>query len=201
MIHVDLHVSGAEELEALAEFAMALAAIDRTRLKDVRPEKPIETLIEEAMERTQAVVAETVAEVPVAQPTPKKGRGRPKKSSPDMIVDEPKPAISTGEARVGPEDAPEVQAQDAADEQAESAATKPVTLTHDDVRHELGVYVKQFGMEAAQADGPKLFTLVFPDRGIQKISDIPDDQDSLAKAVAGVKEMTAKNPYERTAVL
>lgn len=111
-------------------------------------------------------------------------------------------AISSGEERVGPEDSPETQAADAADEQAESDAAKAdnPAVTHDDVRGALGAYVKTYGMAAAQEDGPKLLALAFPGKGVVKISDIPDDQASLKSALAGVNEMTAKNPYERAAV-
>lgn len=108
-------------------------------------------------------------------------------------------AISTGDERVGPEDAPEVQAQDAADEAAESAAAtaEDPKLTHDDIRRELGAYMKKYGMAAAQEDGPKLFALVFPGAVPAKISDILDTQEALGKALAGIQEMSTKNPYQR----
>ena len=92
---------------------------------------------------------------------------------------------------------------DAADEAAETAAAKEAAgnkLTHDDVRNALGAYVKAYGMPAAQEDGPKVITLMFGE-GKSKVSDIPDTQEDLAKAVAGIKEMTTKNPYSRAADL
>lgn len=92
---------------------------------------------------------------------------------------------------------------DAADEAAETAAVKEAAgnkLTHDDVRNALGAYVKAYGMPAAQEDGPKVITLMFGE-GKTKVSDIPDTQDDLSKAVAGIKEMTTKNPYSRAADL
>jgi hypothetical protein len=110
--------------------------------------------------------------------------------------------ISTGGERVDPEN-PEDAAQDAADEAAETAAAKAETgnkLTHDDVRNALGAYVKAYGMPAAQEDGPKVITLMFGE-GKSKVSDIPDTQEDLSKAVAGIKEMTTKNPYSRAADL
>lgn len=113
--------------------------------------------------------------------------------------DAEKLGISTGEARVGPEDDAATQAQDAADEQAEAAASapddKPATL--DDIRNALGDYVKLFGMAAAQEDGPKVISLVCGD-GVTQISKIPDDK--VAKALAGVKEMIEKNPFKRASV-
>jgi ribosomal protein S20 len=105
---------------------------------------------------------------------------------------------SAPESRVGPEDTPEVDAQDQADEKAEVEETKK-ELTHDDVRAALGTYVKKFGMDATQIDGPKVFKLIFGEK-VAKISDIPPDQESLQKAVDGLNEMLAKNPYGREAV-
>jgi hypothetical protein len=93
--------------------------------------------------------------------------------------------------------------QDAADEKAETEATKAASgkkLTHDDARAALGKYVNRFGMEAALEDGPKVLNLLFGE-GVSKVSAIPDDQDSLAKAVAGIEEMLTKNPYDRKAEL
>lgn len=60
-----------------------------------------------------------------------------------------KPAISTGEERIGPEDTPEVQAQDAADEAAESAATETPAIER--LRKAVGLYAKKHGMPAATA--------------------------------------------------
>lgn len=74
----------------------------------------------------------------------------------DLNVERPDAAISTGEARVGPEDDEATAAQDAADEAAEAAAKRePGTLTHDDLRHALGAYQKKHGMaEAVKAVQP-----------------------------------------------
>lgn len=118
-------------------------------------------------------------------------------------VEEPKPAISTGEERIDPTN-PEDAAQDAADEAAEAEATKPAELTHDDVREVLRSYQKAYGELAVMQDGPKVIELMFqgvaapakPESG-WKVSDIPSDQASLAKAVAGAKEMLEKNPFKR----
>ena len=109
-------------------------------------------------------------------------------------------SISTGDERVGPEDDAETVEQDAADEKAETEAArdpeKPLTL--DDVRGALGAYVKKYGMESAQQDGPKVLKLVCGD-ACAKISDIPDDQAKIKGVVDGINEMTAKNPFQRTA--
>lgn len=110
--------------------------------------------------------------------------------------------VADRQISTSPEDRVDAE-QDAADEAAETAAAKVETgnnLTHDDVRNALGAYVKAYGMPAAQEDGPKVITLMFGE-GKSKVSDIPDIQEDLAKAVAGIKEMTTKNPYSRAADL
>lgn len=89
------------------------------------------------------------------------------------------------------------QALDDEDEAAETETAPGATLTHDDVRTALGKYVKKFGLEFAQEDGPKVLGLLFGE-GVKSVSKIPDTQEDLAKAVSGVEEMLAKNPYKRT---
>lgn len=63
------------------------------------------------------------------------------------------------ENRISPEDEPEVQEQDKADEQAEVEANrepeKPLTL--DDVKAAMTAYVTKFQIAATQEDGPKIF--------------------------------------------
>ena len=146
---------------------------------------------------------------------PSEGRARRTKEeiAEDEAADKADAAIAAAGADTGaevvdrqistsPEDRKDAE-QDAADEAAETAAAKAETgnkLTHDDVRNALGAYVKAYGMPAAQEDGPKVITLMFGE-GKSKVSDIPDTQEDLAKAVAGIKEMTTKNPYSRAADL
>ena len=109
---------------------------------------------------------------------------------------------SSPEDRVDPDNDADA-AQDAADEAAETAQQKAATgktLTLDDVRNALGKYVKAYGMAAAQEDGPKCITLMFGE-GKVKVSDVPDTQEALARAVAGIEEMIQKNPFNRAADL
>lgn len=116
-------------------------------------------------------------------------------------------AISTGEERVGPEDSPVEQAQDAADEAAEKGETKD--LSHDDIRAALGDYVAKFGMPAAQEDGPKVIKLAMDKlkvakpgdaKSAWKVSEIPGEQPALRSVFDGIVEMTDKNPFERKVV-
>jgi hypothetical protein len=109
-------------------------------------------------------------------------------------------AISTGEERVDPAVEAQDKADEKADEKADTEASKPAEkVTHDDVRAALGDYVKKFGMPAAQEDGPKVLVLVLGE-GKSKVSDIPDDQELLAKCINGVKELLEKNPFNREPV-
>lgn len=124
------------------------------------------------------------------------------------------PAISTGEERIGPEDSPEVVAQDEADEKAESDAArdpeKPLTL--DDVRVAMGAYATAYGMDAALADGPSIFNKALgaiPDGTKNAKGDVvtewclsatPLDQDSLGKAVKYWSAALAENAFKREKV-
>lgn len=103
--------------------------------------------------------------------------------------------ISTGEERIDPATEAE-QAQDAADEAAEVAAQPVKELTHDDVRAALKAYMDFYGQAATMEDGPKVFKMLFGDKAA-KVSDIPNDQASLQKAIDGVNEMRVKNPFNR----
>jgi hypothetical protein len=60
--------------------------------------------------------------------------------------------------------------------------------------------MRKYGMPAAQEDGPKLFKIIFPEVTPAKISDIPGTQEDLGKVLAGIREMAAKNPYQRVPV-
>ena len=95
--------------------------------------------------------------------------------------------ISSGEERVGPEDSPEVKAQDAADEKAEAEAKPTKEPTADDLRQAIGAYAKKFGVAECQADGVRIFTDALgtpPEGKAWGISVIGTDQARLAKAVA-----------------
>lgn len=161
--------------------------------------------VAEAVAATEAAreVAETATRER-GKPAPGRARRTKEEIAEDEAADkadalapavEPVAAISTGEERIDPATA-EDEAQDAADEAAEAETAKPATLTHDDVRAALKGYLDAFGTAAAMEDGPKVLKMLFGD-GASKVSDVPDDQASLAKAIAGVKEMLVKNPFAR----
>ena len=134
-------------------------------------------------EAQAAVLGEAVEDKPTEEP---KKATRTRKAK----AEEPAAAISTGEERVGPEDAPETAAQDAADEQAEvEAARDPEKpLTADDLRNAMGLYVNKFGMPETQEDGPTIFAnaLGTPPDGEQfwKLTVVAGKgQDTLKKAI------------------
>ncbi len=105
--------------------------------------------------------------------------------------------ISTGEERVDPAD---IAAQDKADEKAEVEEHRKA-LTVDDLKSVMGGYVKKFGMEATQEDGPKIFTeaLGAPPAGqpAWKVSLLDGDQERLAKAVDMWTKAVDLNPLKR----
>lgn len=190
-IHITIDAPTAGEARA------AMAELLDTSLIFAEPDKVkvVSTFEPETGEKT----AETVADI--ASPTEAPKRARKTKAKDESTPAAP-PATETTAA-----DSVEDQKQDAADEQAETDAAKAANggkLTLDDVRNALGDYVKAYGMQAAQADGPVLIARVL---GVdvdpakpKKISDLGDDQALLKRAVEGVAEMIAKNPFSRTAV-
>ena len=117
--------------------------------------------------------------------------------------------ISTGEARIDPEN-PEEAAdseadadQDAADEAAEVEAhrdpEKPLTI--DDVKAVVMAYAEKYGMPAAQADGPRIFVeaLGVPpkDEEFWKFSILPvDDQEKIRKVISIWQRATTENPFK-----
>ena len=105
-------------------------------------------------------------------------------------------AISTGEARVDP-DNPEDVAQDEADEAADAAVSNGGKLTHDNLRDVMATYVKAYGLPAAQEDVPKVFAGLFGE-GVVKVSQVPEDR--IADAIEAVKKAGRENTYGRTAL-
>lgn len=155
-----------------------------------------------AMAEPGVVVAETsnAAQDVAAEPEPPKKRARRTKA-------EIEAERAAGHTAPEPEPTPEDDAQDAADEAAEDEAASVAELTHEDVRAALGAYVKRYGMEAAQEDGPRCIALVLTgdmnatkDGAAYKVSSIPNEQGVLRKVVDGIEEMGTRNPFKRTPV-
>jgi hypothetical protein len=141
--------------------------------------------------------AETVAQTKINAASAPVVEDTVEKAAPEA----PKTPKTRAKKETAPKAAPaaeaaDTQAQDQLDEEAESEADAGTTLTHDDVRQALGKYVKKYGLEFAQEDGPKVLGLMFGE-GVKSVSKIPDTQEALAKAVAGVDEMLVKNPFKR----
>ena len=144
------------------------------------------------------------------EPSPGKKRRTAAEVAEDEAAEaaETKQNISTGEARVDPEN-PEADdseadaAQDAADEAAEVEAhrdpEKPLTI--DDVKAVVMAYAEKYGMPAAQADGPRIFVeaLGAPPKGEEfwKFSILPvDDQGKIQKVISIWQRATTENPFK-----
>lgn len=167
----------------------------------------------EAAAETSAPVEAEKSETET-QEEPKRERGKPspgkaRRTKEEMEEDEAadkadadaagnmeKPAISTGEERIDPTTEADA-AQDKADEAAEAETSKGADLTAEDVRAALTKYMAAYGSAAVMEDAPKVFAMLFGD-GAAKVSDVPTDQASLSKAIAGIEEMREKNPFKRT---
>lgn len=227
-VNVDLYTP--EDKEAFAAFLTASAAADRSRPTEDGYatlggiDRGPATNWKTAGQTDEGTSTSEQSDLSAAAPdeAPKRERGKPsegraRRTKEEIAEDEAADAADAAAKTAGEETGAEVAdrqistspedrvdaEQDAADEAAETEAAKVETgnkLTHDDVRNALGAYVKAYGMPAAQEDGPAVITLMFGE-GKAKVSDIPDTQEDLAKAVAGIKEMTTKNPYSRAADL
>lgn len=78
------------------------------------------------------------------------------------------------------------------------------TFTRDDVKAAMIAYAKKYDVDQAnlpftQTDVPATLKSLF-DGKVSKLSEIPDDQASLRKAVLGIRGITEANPYGRKAV-
>jgi cytoskeletal protein RodZ len=119
----------------------------------------------------------------------------PAKRTTRKAADKPGPAAPA-------DPAPETQAQDAADEKAEStkaveaaaekAGVEPGEVFDRNVmRNAGGDYARIYGMPAAQEDGPKII-------GHAAFSKVPDDE--IEKATRALRAAIETNPYGRTKV-
>lgn len=209
--------------QAASYLADAMAAIGFSRgvslamPQEVRGATAEEACAEIEAERATSAAVAIISGKPVADDTPavvrergKPAPGRARRTKEEIAEDEAadkadaagstteEPAlISTGEERVDPAD---VAAQDAVDE-AKEVEEHRKALTVDDLKSVMGGYVKKFGMEATQEDGPKIFTeaLGAPPAGqpAWKVSLLDGDQERLAKAVDVWTKAVDLNPLKR----
>jgi hypothetical protein len=176
--------------------------------------------ISDIVDSSNALAAELVGET---KPTRKRGEpspGKKRRTAAEIAEDEAaekaelagindelnqlgltgKGAISeTPEDRQDPNnpdvtDDAETAEADAADEAAETAAASTGKLTLDDVRNTLSLYVKAYGLAAAQEDGPLIISSVCGE-GKVKVSDVADDQ--IADVIAAIKAAGKANTYKR----
>lgn len=215
---IDIHINAQSAVEARAQMR-ALLGFDEAAMREYSEPKTTARTFgsgDSLADRIEAAEDEpTTADQSAPAPAEAEPAKRKRRTKAEIEADKAAEAaaarpeqaeeapsnISTGEERIDPAN-PEDVAQDAADEAAEAEKAKAAAggkLTHDDVRGALKGYVAKFGMPAAMDDGPKVIALVCGD-GKVKVSDVPDDQEVLAKVIAGINEMIAKNPYKREAV-
>lgn len=185
---------------SLAMPAPALIDAEHSRMAREAADAPSAAVVM-AADTTPVVQAEPVRER--GKPAPGRGRRTKEEIAEDEAADkatvdvEAAAQISTGEERVDPADVAE---QDAKDEAAEVEEHRKA-LTVDDLKSVMGGYVKKFGMEATQEDGPKIFTeaLGAPPAGqpAWKVSLLDGDQERLAKAVDVWTKAVDLNPLKR----
>jgi hypothetical protein len=143
----------------------AVADLPTARELPVAPEQPVTFTGD-----TEVQTGGTTTEAPKRErgkPAPGRARRTKEEIAEDEAADKAdaeaaaaRGNISTDpENRVDPEDDPEVQAQDAADEQAEVDANRDAEapLTVEDLKAVMSQYVEKFGMPATQEDGVKIF--------------------------------------------
>lgn len=189
----------------------AMAALGFFRKMETAPvayeHKQVAVSIPVSEEAAAVFTGDTEVSSGSANETPKRERGKPapgraRRTKEEIAEDEAadkadaeaaaaRGSISSDpENRVGPEDEPETQEQDKADEQAEVEASRDAEtpLTGEDVRSAMGLYVKKFGLPATQEDGASIFldALGTPPKGAEgwKLSVVSEqDQPTLRKAI------------------
>jgi hypothetical protein len=161
MRHIGFERAGpsTSEIANIARFAYEVGAAEAVETPAASPTRVVESEEQTAARRERG------------KPAPGRARRTKEEIAEDEAADkrdaeqtsEPtQQAISTGENRVGPEDDPETQAQDKADETTEADAKREeaAPLTIMDGKAALGDYINKFSMAAAQEDGPKIFVSV-----------------------------------------
>ena len=176
---IEIHISGANVAEVRDQLAklIGVQAMPIT-LPPQDANKPLEVDAKAFLD-SDGVIKGQPEEAPKKRTRAKKAEPAPEQTIPDADDDA---------------DA----AQDDSDER-ENVEQADGKLTHDDVRGALARYMKKFGIGPTQLDGPKVLGMIFGE-ACTKASDVPNDQESIGKAIAGIEEMLAKNPFKRTAV-
>lgn len=183
---VEIIINGENAQQALGElrhFAGGLLGVQSSKGvggADKFPPVPVEG---------EAAAAGSEPEITVQQTEPAKRGRKPKATVTDVVDQNEKTAISTGEERVDPNAGKPPVAEE-----------KPLTL--DDVRNAAGGYVKKFGMEYAQVDVLKIIqSVIGPDAvNISSLTGHPEATlqsviDDIDKAIADGKR------YEPASVL
>ena len=183
---IEIHISGSDAIAVKHEMRELLGATVSHVDHDDRPSPDIKN-----MTATEASMFSDQTGTGTEAPPTKPKRNRSKKEAvPEKTI--PDASEDTAETAAADD-------QDEADQADAEASEAEVQYTHDDVRAALSKYMKKFGIGPTQIDGPRVLGMMFGE-GVTKVSDVPNDQKSLAKAVAGIEEMTAKNGFKRVPV-
>ncbi len=202
IVKVELFIRTPREIAAFGEFLKVVSAEYLTTTSITQPAQ---------VDEDEVVAAEgvrpEVAAVDAAQVKPTRERGKPSPGharrtkaeiAEDEAADKADAELKTAGEETGAvvpdkhveEDSPEVQAADAADEAAETAAAREANggkLTLDDVRNASNGYVKRFGIPAAQEDVRKLLGKPM----------VELTADEFGDAVAKLIDAAKTNPYGR----
>jgi len=110
---------------------------------------------------------------------PKRGKGRPKKTTEER----PEQDAAAADAETQAEVADETQAED-------------IEAARDRVRDALNKhYVDKYGMDFTIPDVLAMYKLRFTDGSVAKVSDIPPGMHD--QVIADIKDMSSKNPFKR----
>lgn len=161
------------------------------------PAKPMTDLPGNAVNEPPTLVPETSpSEGKVLRERGKPAPGRARRTKEEIAEDEAyamangigipaveqKQAISTGEERVNPD-----EEQDAADEAAEETKVQDKELTIEDMKNAAGLYIKKWGIDITQLDGPILFKDILgnPPAGEDywRFAIVPKNQETYAKVI------------------
>jgi hypothetical protein len=181
---IHIQISGDTAAEAVKELLTLAYGItgSRTENKGAGTAEASGPIVEQNVAAAASTLSPDETTAVEATPAPK--RTRAKKEAPASVAPKEEPA--------------ETQAQDKADEAAETEDKATVDLTLDSVKAAAGLYIKKFGLDFAQKD---LMIVLKEATGTSTINTLPaDDQAVLAKAVKAFEDAAEQNPYKRELV-
>jgi len=176
MMYLQLEGATIEELRAQAILALDLRIQTATQGEAKVAELKIEPInAGEISDSDTQNVAKMNAAMPDTQPEP---AAEPKKRGPRKAKTEP--SIT---------------------EVAGTIEAEPRKLDLESVKEAFSQYSQKFGVAAAQEDGPKLLGRIFGEGVVNRIRDVPvDDQLKLGRVIAAVEGALMTNEFKRAVV-